>query len=81
MYGPAFDLGYSPGTPVLNLPINISGWDSELGYPQNFSSDSFTGIESMRYAMNKSHNTAAAHALLEYVTIENSVVYLLKAGD
>ena len=23
VYGPAFDWGYSPGTPVLNLPINI----------------------------------------------------------
>ena len=40
VYGPAFDLGYSPGTPVLNLPINIKAWDSELGYPQNFSATS-----------------------------------------
>ncbi len=80
VYGPAFDLGYSPGTPVLNLPIKISGWVSELGYPQNFTAGSFSGIESMRVAMNKSHNTAAAHALFEYATIENSVVYLLKLG-
>ncbi len=80
VYGPAFDLGYSPGTPVLNLPIKISGWVSELGYPQNFSNESYSGVESMRVAMNKSHNNSAAHALLEYVTIENSVVYLLKLG-
>lgn len=80
VYGPAFDLGYSPGTPVLNLPIRISGWVSELGYPHNYSSKSYNGVESMRIAMNKSHNNAAAHALFEYVTIENSVVYLLKLG-
>ena len=80
VYGPAFDLGYSPGTPVLNLPINIKQWDSELGYPQNYSSNSYNGVESMRTAMNKSHNTATAHALYEYVTVENSVVYLLKLG-
>lgn len=80
VYGPAFDLGYSPGTPVLNLPIEIAGWVSTLGYPQNFSANTYSGVESMRVALNKSHNTAAAHALFEYVTIENSVVYLLKLG-
>ena len=80
VYGPAFDLGYSPGTPVLNLPINIRQWDSELGYPQNYSANSYNGVESMRTAMNKSHNTATAQALYEYVTVENSVVYLLKLG-
>lgn len=80
VYGPAFDLGYSPGTPVLNIPINIKEWDSELGYPLNFTTTDYNGIESMRHAMNKSHNTAAAHALYEYVGVDNSVVYLLKLG-
>lgn len=80
VYGPAFDMGYSPGTPVLNLPIEIRDWTSENGYPSNFSGDSFTGVESMRVALNRSHNTAAAHALMDYVGIENSVTYLLKLG-
>ena len=80
VYGPAFDLGYSPGTPVLNIPINIKAWDSELGYPQNFNTKDYNGVESMRRAMNKSHNNAAAHALFEYVKVDNSVVYLLKLG-
>ena len=34
----------------------------------------------MRYAMNRSHNTAAAQALMTYVGIENSVAYLLRLG-
>ncbi len=80
VYGPAFDLGYSPGTPVLNLPIEIANWNSANGYPNNFTGDSFTGVESMRVAINKSHNTSAAHALMDYVGIENSVTYLLKLG-
>lgn len=80
VYGPAFDMGYSPGTPVLNLPIEIAGWNSTNGYPNNFSGSSFTGIESMRTAINKSHNTSTAHVLMDYVGIENSVTYLLKLG-
>ena len=77
VYGPAFDMGYSPGTPVLNLPIPISGWDSETGFPGNYGGGSFTGVESLRVAMNKSHNTATAQALMNYVGIQNAVNYLL----
>ncbi len=80
VYGPAFDMGYSPGTPVLNLPIPIKGWVSETGYPNNFSGGSFNGVESMRHAINQSHNTSTAHVLMDYVGIENAVTYLLKVG-
>lgn len=85
VYGPAFDLGYSPGTPVLNAPLRIEGWDDGSGgkgYPNNFggSDSSFTGVESMRTAINKSHNTAAAQALVNYVGVENSVLYLRNMG-
>ncbi len=80
VYGPAFDLGYSPGTPVVNAPLKIDGWDTDKGYPANFSGEGYTGIETLRKAINKSHNTAAAQALFSYVGIENSVNYLLKLG-
>jgi len=80
VYGPAYDMGYSPGTPVLNLPVEIKNWNSQNGYPNNFSGSSFTGVESMRTAINKSHNTSTAHVLMDYVGIENSVTYLLKLG-
>ena len=80
VYGPAFDLGNSPGSPVLNLPIQISGWDSDTGYPQNYGGASFTGVESLRKAINQSHNTAAAQALYTYVGVDNSVNYLLRLG-
>lgn len=80
VYGPAFDMGYSPGTPVMNLPIPIKGWVSETGYPNNFEGGSFSGVESMRQAINQSHNTSTAHVLMDYVGIENAVTYLLKLG-
>ncbi len=80
IYGPAFDMGYSPGTPVLNLPITIKGWVSDNGYPKNFGGGSYSGVESMRVAINKSHNTSTAHVLMDYVGIENAVTYLLKLG-
>lgn len=80
VYGPAFDMGNSPGSPVINAPLKIEGWDSEKGYPTNFGGGSYTGVESMRVAINKSHNTSAAQALFTYVGIENSVNYLLKLG-
>lgn len=81
VYGPAIDLGASPASPVLNLPIPIEGWVSTSGYPKNFDSDGgYMGVESLRYAINKSHNTSTAHTLYEYVGIENSVKYLLRLG-
>ena len=80
VYGPAFDLGNSPGTPVLNLPIPILNWQSENGYPNNYGGGDFTGTETMRYAMNRSHNTAAAQGLMTYVGIENSVGLPFAAG-
>jgi penicillin-binding protein 1A len=80
VYGPAFDLGYSPGSPVINAPLKIDGWDTEKGYPSNFSGESYSGVETLRRAINKSHNTATAQALYTYVGIENSVNYLLRLG-
>ena len=81
VYGPALDLGASPASPVLNLPIPIEGWVGGEGFPKNFSSTGgYTGVESMRLAINKSHNTSTAHVLYEYVGIENSVKYLLMLG-
>ncbi len=80
VYGPAFDLGNSPGSPVINAPIKINGWNSKKGYPQNYGGGGFNGIETLRKAINKSHNTATAHALYMYVGIDTSVEYLTKLG-
>lgn len=83
VYGPALDMGNSPGSPVINAPLKINGWRTSTGatgYPRNYEGGQFTGMESIRTAMNKSHNTAAAQALYTYVGIENSVTYLQWLG-
>lgn len=80
VYGPAFDLGMSPGTPTINAPIPINGWNTDKGYPNNYGGGGFNGVETLRRAINKSHNTATAWALYMYVGIENSVNYLLRMG-
>ena len=80
VYGPALDLGNSPGSPVLNLPIVVAGWDSETGFPTNYEGGGYSGVETLRVAINRSHNTAAAQALMTYVGIENSVEYLRRLG-
>ena len=80
VYGPALDLGNSPGSPVLNLPIQIVGWDSETGFPTNYEGGLYSGVESLRVAINRSHNTAAAQTLMTYVGIDNSIVYLERLG-
>ena len=80
VYGPAFDLGNSPGSPVLNLPIQIAGWDSETGFPTNYEGGAYSGVETLRVAINQSHNTAAAQALMTYVGISNSIEYLKRLG-
>ena len=80
VYGPALDLGNSPGSPVLNLPIQIAGWDSETGFPTNYEGGAYSGVETLRVAINQSHNTAAAQALMTYVGIDNSMEYLKRLG-
>ena len=85
VYGPAFDLGYSPNTPVINAPLRIESWDDGSGgkgYPNNFggNASTFTGMVRMRVAINKSLNTSCAQALINYVGVENSVMYLRNLG-
>ena len=45
VYGPAFDLGNSPGTPVLNLPFPSSTGRAKNGYPNNYGGGDFTAAK------------------------------------
>lgn len=79
VYGPAFDTGYGAASPVANIPVPISGWivDGEDSSP------TITGTQgpvTMRTAIVKSLNVAAARTLMDYVTIDTSVEYLHKLG-
>gem|GEM_PF-97005 len=83
VYAPAIELGGSPASIVYNIPVPIQGWKNAKGedsWPQNFGGGGYVGAETLRKAMNSSHNTAAAQALMTLVGIDRSVDYLLQMG-
>ena len=83
VYAPALELGASPATVVYNMPLPISGWKDSRGndsWPKNYGGAGYTGPETLRTAMAKSHNTAAAQTLLTRVGVDRSVTYLHGMG-
>ncbi len=78
VYGPAFDLGYGPGSGVANLKVPITGWESETGYPETSTGE--LGCIPLRKAIVNSLNIAAGRTLMDYVGLENSMAYLEKLG-
>lgn len=83
VYGPAIELSGSPASVVFNMPLPISGWKDSKGadsWPQNYGGGGYTGPVTLRHAMNKSLNTAAAQTLMTMVGVERSTDFLLKMG-
>ena len=83
VYAPALELGASPASVVYNMPLPISGWKDSKGndsWPKNYGGAGYTGPETLRTAMAKSHNTAAAQTLLTRVGVDRSVTYLHSMG-
>ncbi len=80
VYGPALDLGYSPGAVSSNLPLPIEGWVSGKGYPSNSSSKQYTGMVTLRAGMRASLNIVAANTLVSKVGVQTSVDYLKALG-
>ena len=83
VYAPALDLGAGAGSILYNIPVPIKGWtgnDGKDSWPQNYGGSSYRGPETVRTAITKSDNTAAAYALMNFVGVERSADYLLKLG-
>ena len=77
------ELGASPASIVYNMPLPISGWkgsDGKDSWPKNYGGGGYVGPETLRRALMKSHNTAAAQAELTMVGVERSVDFLLRMG-
>ena len=79
VYGPALDLGYSPGSITYNMDGPITGWNTEKGYPSG-GLDSRYGPVTFRRAIVSSLNVPAAHILMDDVTPPVSAQYLYELG-
>ncbi len=79
VYGPALDLGYSPGSITYNMDGAISGWTTEKGYPSG-GLDSRYGPVTFRRAIVSSLNVPAAHILMDDVTPAIAAQYLYELG-
>ena len=83
VYAPALELGYSPASIVYNMPLPIAGWTGSDGkdtWPKNYGGGGYVGPETLRTGMKRSHNVAAAQALLNMVGVDRSVDFLLRMG-
>ena len=79
VYGPALDLGYSPGSITYNMDGPITGWTTEKGYPSG-GLDSRYGPVTFRRAIVSSLNVPAAHILMDDVTPAIAAQYLYELG-
>lgn len=83
VYAPALELGASPASIVYNMPLPIAGWKNAKGensWPQNYGGGGYVGPETLRTALMRSHNTAAAQTLMTMVGVERSVDFLHRLG-
>lgn len=83
VYAPAIELGASPASIVYNMPLPIAGWrgsDGKDSWPRNYGGGGYKGPETLREALENSHNTAAAQALMTMVGVDRSVDFLHRLG-
>ncbi len=83
VYAPAIENGAGAGTILYNMPLPIRGYTGSDGkdtWPQNYGGSSYRGPETIRTALTRSDNTAAAYALMNFVGVDRSADYLLRLG-
>ena len=83
VYAPALEMGASPASVVFNMPLPITGWRDANGkdtWPKNYGGSGYTGTVTLREAMKKSLNTAAAQTMMTMVGVNNAVAFLERMG-
>ena len=84
VYAPAIELGAGAGSVLYNMPLPVKGWKGSDGktdtWPKNYGGSSYRGPETIRTAITRSDNTAAAYALMNYVGVDRSADFLLRLG-
>ncbi len=83
VYAPAIENGAGAGSVLYNMELPITGWKDSEGqdtWPQNYGGSSYRGPETMRTALVKSDNTAAAWCMMNYVGVSAAADTLLSLG-
>ena len=83
VYAPALEMGAGAGSILYNMPLPVKGWTGSDGkdtWPKNYGGSSYRGPETIRTAITRSDNTAAAYALMNYVGVDRSADFLLRLG-
>ena len=83
VYAPAIEMGAGAASVLYNMPLPIAGWkgsDGKDSWPQNYGGSSYRGPETVRTALTRSDNTAAAYALMNFVGVERSAYFLGQLG-
>ncbi|MBR5344838.1 MAG: transglycosylase domain-containing protein [Clostridia bacterium] len=83
VYAPALESGLSPASITYNMALPISGWLDEHrqdSWPKNYGGGGYTGPITLREAMRKSYNTAAARIMMSRVGVGAAVDYLHRMG-
>ena len=84
VYAPAIEISRLGGSAVVyNMPLPIKGYldaNRRPTWPKNYGGSSYRGPETLRTALVKSDNTAAAYALMNYVGTQNSANILRALG-
>ncbi len=83
VYAPAIENGAGAGTVLYNMELPIAGWTDSSGkdtWPQNYGGSSYRGPETMRTALVKSDNTAAAWCMMNLVGVSTAADTLLALG-
>ena len=79
VFGPALELGITPGSFILNSELPIDGYGGERGYPK-IGSRRYEGLVSMRVGVEESLNIVAARVLFDDVKLERGAKYLELLG-
>ena len=83
VYAPAIENGAGAGTILYNMELPITGWTDSSGrdtWPQNYGGSSYRGPETLRTALVKSDNTAAAWCMMNCVGVSAAADTLLALG-
>ena len=83
VYATALERGASPASVVFNMPLPIAGWKNARGqdtWPKNYGGGGYTGPITLRRAMMRSYNTAAAQTMMTIVGVSGAVDALHRMG-